>query len=106
MNNQFNQGNQQQFQQTTGFSQFGMSHPAFQPGFSNTNAQEVRQQNAQSAQGGSNVQQSGVDFGGSGFDQFSGTHAASQPEFAGSNVQEVTQRNAQSSQGQSFNNIF
>jgi hypothetical protein len=105
--NGFQQSGQSQMGiQSFGGSQFTGSQAAFQPGFSGTDAQVVRQQNAQSAQGqfgGNGFQQSGQShmgiqsFGGS---QFTGSQAAFQPGFSGTDAQVVRQQNAQSAQGQ------
>ncbi|WP_227939972.1 hypothetical protein [Alkalihalobacillus deserti] len=92
--------------QQSSFGQFSGSQAAFRPGFAGTDAQEVRQQNAQSAQpqyGGGSFQQTGQQGMGtqqSSFGQFSGPQAAFRPGFAGTDAQEVRQQNAQSAQPQ------
>ncbi|RXI96442.1 hypothetical protein DS745_22280 [Anaerobacillus alkaliphilus] len=79
---------------------------AYQPGYSGTDVQHVRQQNAMSAQpqmGVGNYQQTGHQrFGAqqntSG--QFSGSQAVFQPGYSGTDVQHVRQQNTQSYQPQ------
>lgn len=100
----FNQNNNQFSNYVPG--QFSFSQSAFQHGFAGTDAQEVRQQNAQSAQNqsqfGTGYQQNGQQFQNQGNPgQFSGPQAMFQHGSSGTNAQEVRQQNAQSAQNQS-----
>ena len=104
----------------TNFNQFQNENtvqyqPVFQRGFAGTNAQQVRQQNAQSVQNqfaGSRFQPAGQQqFGfqqqaGFGASQFGAPQSVFQPGFAGTNAQHVRQQNAQSVQGQQFASDF
>jgi hypothetical protein len=86
-----------------GMGQFTGTHAAFQPGFAGTDAQQVRQQNAQVSQGygyGQGTQSMNMGMTNMGMGQFMGTHAAFQPGFAGTDAQQVRQQNAQVPQGQ------
>ena len=105
------------FQQSGGFgaSQFGAPQSVFQPGFAGTDAQQVRQQNAQSAQnqfvGGRFQPAAQQQFGfqqsaGFGANQFAGPQAIFQPGFAGTDAQQVRQQNAQSFQNQNIAGDF
>ncbi|WP_077212213.1 hypothetical protein [Bacillus dakarensis] len=99
-----NNFNQNGFQSQQGLGQFTNSQEVFQPGVAGTDAQQVRQQNAQSAQGGSSFQQMGQGLNGSqqsvgSLGQFASTQAAFQPGFAGTDAQQVRQQNTQSAQG-------
>jgi len=114
----FQPAGQQQFgfQQQVGYgaSQFGAPQSVFQPGFAGTDAQQVRQQNAQSIQSqftGNRFQPAGQQqFGfqqpSSFSSQFGSTQSVFQPGFAGTNAQHVRQQNAQSVQGQQFASDF
>jgi hypothetical protein len=112
--NQFGNSSYQPSGQSGGMQSFGIGQysgpqAAFQPGFAGTDAQVVRQQNAQSSQG--QINSTGFQQGGQygltsiGMTQFSGPQAVFQPGFAGTNAQEVRQQNSQSLQnrGNSLN---
>jgi hypothetical protein len=105
--NGFQQGGQQQGVQSMGMGmgQFSGPQAVFQPGFARTDAQEVRQQNAQSSSqnqfGGNGFQQGGQQGYqpmGMGMGQFSGPQAIYQQGFAETDAQQVRQQNAQSAQ--------
>ncbi len=91
--------------QPQGISPFSGPQAVFQPGFAGTDAQVVRQQNAQPAQNqfsGTGFQQHGQSgMTSMGYSQFGGPQAAFQQGFAGTNVQEVRQQNSQSLQNRS-----
>lgn len=101
-------GNEQHYQtgyQQSGnqFGQFSGAQAGFQNGFAGTDAQQVRQQNAQSAQhiqgyGNGSQQPIANQQMGNQFGQFSGPQALFQSGFAGTNAEEVRQQNAQSAQ--------
>ncbi|WP_100404673.1 hypothetical protein [Bacillus solitudinis] len=105
----FQQAGQQGFRtQQSNFGQFSgpQAQAAFQSGFSGTDVQQVRQQNAQSAQpqfGGGSFQQGGQQgFGAqeSSFGQYNGSQSPFQSGFSSTNVQQVRQQNPQSAQFQ------
>ncbi|MBP3953205.1 hypothetical protein J7W16_18945 [Bacillus sp. YZJH907-2] len=88
--------------------QFSGAQTGFQNGFAGTDAQHVRQQNAQSAQHnqtyGNGMQQpiTGYQQVGTQFGQFNGSQTGFQTGLSGTDAAHVRQQNAQSAQGNPF----
>jgi hypothetical protein len=96
------QGPQTQYgyQQPQGQQHFTGPQAVFQPGFAGTDAQQVRQQLAQSQQYATGFQPPYGYQQPYGQQQFTSPQAVFQPGFTGTNVQQVRQQNAQSFQNQ------